>query len=86
MQIEEEIVADLASSGYHPRTSRHSDRQSYAIVEDLLDNCPILRERARNGEIVAKLRHISRSVTMIGLSIWLSAHAPANRKRLRAVE
>ena len=57
MQIEEEIVADLASSGYHPRTSRHSDRQSYAIVEDLLDNCPILRERARNGEIVAKLRH-----------------------------
>ncbi|HVU20079.1 MAG TPA: hypothetical protein VHE09_05060 [Rhizomicrobium sp.] len=57
MRIEEDIVADLASSGYHPRTSRHSDRQSYAIVEDLLDSCPILRDRARDGEIVAKLRH-----------------------------
>lgn len=57
MRIEEEIVADLASGGYHPRTSRHSDRQSYAIVQDLLDSCPILRERAQAGDVVAKLRH-----------------------------
>jgi len=79
VQIEDEIVADLASGGYHPRTSRHSDRQSYAIVEDLLDRCPILRERAHTGEIVAKLRHhqqVGHDDWVIDLAIGTCAGQP----------
>jgi hypothetical protein len=67
MRIEDVIVADLSGGGYHPRTSRHSDLQSHAIVDDLLDRCPILCTRAGKGEIVAKLRHHQR----VGHDDWV---------------
>lgn len=79
MRIDDEIVADLASGGYHPRTSRHSDKQSYAIIEDLLDSCEILRTRARKGEIVAKLRHhqqVGHDDWVIDLAIGTCAGLP----------
>jgi hypothetical protein len=57
MAIDEAIVSDLVKHGYHPRTSRHSDLQSAQIVLDLLEGCPLMRERALTGHLVAKLRH-----------------------------
>jgi hypothetical protein len=55
--IGELIVAEVTAAPYHPRTSKHSDSQSFVIVRDLLDSCALLRERASRGELVAKLRH-----------------------------
>jgi hypothetical protein len=55
--IEETIVADVAATAYHPRTSKHSDTQSLVIIRDLLAACPVLAKGALAGELVAKLRH-----------------------------
>jgi hypothetical protein len=55
--IEEVIVAEVAATAYHPRTSKHSDTQSLVIVRDLLAACPVLARRAAMGQLVAKLRH-----------------------------
>ena len=55
--IEDVIVAEVAATAYHPRTSKHSDTQSLVIIRDLLAACPVLAERAALGDIVAKLRH-----------------------------
>jgi hypothetical protein len=55
--IEELIVAEVAAAAYHPRTSKHSDSQSFVIVRDLPASCMLMRERASTGELVAKLRH-----------------------------
>jgi hypothetical protein len=55
--IEDVIVAEVAATAYHPRTSKHSDTQSLVIIRDLLAACPILAKRAASGELVAKLRH-----------------------------
>src|SRR3984893_3371207 len=57
MPIEAELVADIAQGGYHPRSSRPSDFQSTIIIRDLVAQCPLIRQRAASGEIVAKLRH-----------------------------
>lgn len=57
MTIESAVLDDLSKTGYHPRSSKHSDLQSYAILKDLLTHCALLRERAKRGEVVAKLRH-----------------------------
>lgn len=55
--IEEVIVAEVAATAYHPRTSKHSDTQSLVIIRDLLASCPILAQRAASGHLVGKLRH-----------------------------
>jgi hypothetical protein len=55
--IEEIVVAEVAATGYHPRTSKHSHTQSLVIIRDLLAACPLLAQRAASGELVAKLRH-----------------------------
>jgi hypothetical protein len=55
--IEEVIVAEVAATAYHPRTSKHSDTQSLVIIRDLLAACPILANRAAEGRLVGKLRH-----------------------------
>jgi hypothetical protein len=55
--IEEVIVAEVAATAYHPRTSKHSDTQSLVIIRDLLAACPVLAERAAKGALVGKLRH-----------------------------
>jgi hypothetical protein len=82
--IEEIIVAEVAATAYHPRTSKHSDNQSLVIVRDLLANCPLLSERARTGEIVAKLRHhqqVGHNDWVIDIAIGSAAglpHPPEN--------
>ena len=55
--IEQLIVAEVASTAYHPRTSKHSDAQSLVIIRDLLAACSLLASRASTGELVGKLRH-----------------------------
>lgn len=57
MAMLDDLAVHLASGGYHPRTSRHSDFQSLIIIRDLVAQCPALGRRAASGEIVAKLRH-----------------------------
>jgi len=56
MPIEAELVEHLAHGGYHPRSSKHSDFQSFIIIRDLVAQCPLIRERAQSGELVANLR------------------------------
>jgi hypothetical protein len=57
MAIADEFAAYLAERGYDPRSSRHSDFLSEIIVRDLVNNCPLIGDRAAKGEIVAHLRH-----------------------------
>lgn len=65
--IEEIIAAEMAATGYHPRTSKHSDNQSLVIIRDLLAACPLLGQRAATGEIVTKLRHHQQ----VGYNDWV---------------
>lgn len=66
-RIEDVIVAEVARAAYHPRTSKHSDTQSFVIVRDLLAACPAMREHAARGDLVAKLRHHQR----VGHADWV---------------
>ncbi|HML07457.1 MAG TPA: hypothetical protein VK430_04930 [Xanthobacteraceae bacterium] len=65
--IEDLIVSEVATTAYHPRTSKHSDAQSLVIIRDLLAACPILAARASTGELVGRLRHHQQ----IGHSDWV---------------
>jgi hypothetical protein len=67
MGLEKGIIEDLTQHGYHPRSSKHSDIQSDLIIKDLVNNCPLLRERALRGEVVAKLRHHQK----VGYDDWV---------------
>jgi hypothetical protein len=67
MTIADEFVAYLATTGYDPRSSRHSDFLSGLIVRDLVQHCPLIAERAASGRIVANLRHRQR----IGQDDWV---------------
>lgn len=57
MSIDEAFVEHLTTEGYHPRSSKHSDFLSEIIIADLIENCPVLSEKAARGEVVVKLRH-----------------------------
>ena len=79
MGIEEALLADLIAHGYHPRTSKHSDLQSDLIIKDLVAQCPLLRERAARGEVVAKLKHhqtVGHDDWVIDIAIGTCAGAP----------
>jgi hypothetical protein len=77
--IDLELAAHLAAGGYHPRTSKHSDFQSYIIIRDLIAQCPLLGRRAASGEMVAKLRHhqqVGHADWVIDIAIGTCAGAP----------
>lgn len=85
MAMLDELVAHLASGGYHPRTSRHSDFQSLIILRDLVAQCPILARRAASGEIVAKLRHhqqVGHADWVIDIAVGTCAGMPIPPKRI----
>ena len=63
----DDLVRHLASGGYHPRSSKHSDFQSLIIVRDLVALCPIIARRAATGELVAQLRHHQQ----VGYADWV---------------
>ncbi len=79
MAMLDELVAHLSSGGYHPRTSKHSDFQSLIIIRDLVNQCPLLAQRAAEGEIVAKLRHhqqVGHADWVIDIAIGTSVGSP----------
>jgi hypothetical protein len=45
----------LQTSGYHPRSNKHSNALGEAIVADLLANCPSIARRAASGDLVYSL-------------------------------
>jgi hypothetical protein len=51
----EAFVAHLRQEGYHPRSNRHSNALAQAIVADLVETCPPLRDAAHDGRIVYDL-------------------------------
>lgn len=57
MPIDDIFVQHLTRVGYHPRSSKHSDFLSEIIISDLIENCLSMKELARRGELVVKLRH-----------------------------
>ncbi|MGX5804156.1 hypothetical protein ACWGS9_23315 [Bradyrhizobium sp. Arg314] len=80
MPIENEIVTQLAAGGYHPRSSKPSDHQSAVIIRDLVAQCPLIGQRARNGELVAKLRHhqqVGHADWVIDIAIGTPAGRPS---------
>lgn len=89
MEAPERFAGHLSSENYHPRSSKHSDFLCEAILDDLLDNCPELRERGAKGELVAKLRHRQ----TIGYDEWVidlalgepttAPRAPTAEQRIR---
>jgi hypothetical protein len=46
------LLDHLRSEGYHPRSPKHSDALGEAIVADLLSTCPLIAERAAQGQMV----------------------------------
>jgi hypothetical protein len=46
------LLNHLRSTGYHPRSPKHSDALGEAIVADLLATCPLIAKRAARGELV----------------------------------
>jgi len=66
MRGPEEFVRHLLEEQYHPRSDAHSNAMCRAILNDLLDNCSPLAERAGRGEIVASLNH----TVIIGYQRW----------------
>lgn len=55
--IDERIATSVAAVGYGPRSSKQSDFQSGLILADLLEACPVVRQRAASGEVVVRLCH-----------------------------
>lgn len=55
MPLPESFLQHLRDLGYHPRSNKHSNALSVAIVEDLLVACPPLALEARAGRIVYQL-------------------------------
>jgi hypothetical protein len=51
----EPFLSHLQSSGYHPRSDRHSNALAQAIVDDLVAYCPRIRQKAAAGELVYDL-------------------------------
>ena len=49
------FVEHLRTVGYHPRSNKHSNALSEAIVADLIENCPRLAEQAVDGRLVYAL-------------------------------
>lgn len=79
MPIANEFASYLATRGYDPRSSRHSDFLSAIILRDLITDCPLIATRAASGQIVAKLRHtqmVAGDDWVIDIAIGTCAGAP----------
>lgn len=52
MALPQSFLSHLQTEGYHPRSDKHSNALADAIVVDLVATCPLLAQRAANGDIV----------------------------------
>lgn len=66
MRAPEALAAHLQAEQYHPRSDAHSNAICHAVLDDLLDSCTALREKAASGEIVARLNH----TVQVGYQPW----------------
>src|SRR5688572_29696842 len=57
------FIKHLCDVGYHPRSDKHSNVLSQAIVDDLVQHCPTIRARAAAGTIVYDLNFTLRAGT-----------------------
>ena len=55
MPLPRVFVEHLRTEGYNPRSNKHSNALSEAIVADLIENCPRLAEQAAAGRLVYSL-------------------------------
>lgn len=51
------LIEHLQNHHYHPRSDAHSNATCEGILLDLLSHCPPVAERARSGELVARINH-----------------------------
>ena len=49
------FIEHLRNAAYHPRSNKHSNALSEAIVADLLEHCPKIAEQATAGHLVYSL-------------------------------
>jgi hypothetical protein len=57
------FIKHLCEVGYHPRSDKHSNVLAQAIVDDLVQFCPKIREKASKGQIVYDLNFTLRAGT-----------------------
>jgi hypothetical protein len=62
----EGFLRHLREAGYHPRSSRHSDALSSAIIADLVARCEVMAHDVRAGKLVYDLNMDLR----FGTSTW----------------
>jgi len=55
MPAPQAFIEHLRSEGYHPRSNKHSNALSEAIVADLIENCPKIADKAAAGQLVYSL-------------------------------
>jgi hypothetical protein len=80
MALDREFADYLERHGYHPRSSNHSDYLSFAIIAELISRCPLIRDRALTGQLVARLRHhqqVGHADWVIDIAFGRSSEAPA---------
>ena len=75
----EAFLQHLRTQGYHPRSDKHSNALSEALVADLLAACPVMAQKARQGLLVYDLNF----TLSVGTSDWnvdlvLGAPPPAS--------
>ena len=66
MALPRSFLDHLRNAGYHPRSNKHSNSLSTAIVGDLIANCPMMAEQASIGRLVYSLNFNLRVQT----SVW----------------
>ncbi len=52
MALPQPFLDHLREKGYHPRSDKHSNALSDALIADLVSACPAIGERAVRGELV----------------------------------
>ena len=55
MAVPQPFIEHLRAEGYNPRSNKHSNALSEAIVADLVENCPKIADRAVSGHLVYSL-------------------------------
>lgn len=66
MRGPDRFVAHLRTENYHPRSDAHSNALCEVILDDLLDSCEPLADRAEKGEVVYQLNH----TVQVGFQNW----------------
>jgi hypothetical protein len=59
MQGPLDLISHLSEHNYHPRSDAHSNAICRGILGDLITHCELIRERARQGRLVANLNHFA---------------------------